>query len=215
MDRVKLLAARYRAATARPYFATALYALSIVPSSQVPTMGVDRHWRCYVSAAFVDATPVEELAAVWIHEVAHLLRDHHGRAGRLPPADQRDRVRVNVAQDCEINDDLLTDRLPLPAGRMEPHLFGLEPGRLFEEYVPKLPPHDHAARLRLRRARASLAVGGRRRRARGRAGRGRSRCAGTPPRRCGPTSAAGAPCRTAGVAGPSRCWNRSSTGGRC
>ncbi|WP_082801191.1 vWA domain-containing protein [Herbidospora cretacea] len=143
MDRVKLLAARYRAATDRPYFATALYALSIVPSAQVPTMGVDRHWRCYVSPAFVDATPVGELAAVWIHEVAHLLRDHHGRAGRLPPADQRDRARVNIAQDCEINDDLLADRLPLPAGRMEPRLFGLEPGRLFEEYVPALPPHDH------------------------------------------------------------------------
>ncbi|WP_083949761.1 vWA domain-containing protein [Herbidospora yilanensis] len=143
MDRVKLLAARYRAAADRPYFATALYALSIVPSSRVPTMGVDAHWRCYVSPAFVDATPVEELAAVWIHEVAHLLRDHHARAGRLPPADQRDRLRVNVAQDCEINDDLLADRLPLPAGRMEPRLFGLAPGRLFEEYVPLLPPHEH------------------------------------------------------------------------
>ncbi|NAS20634.1 VWA domain-containing protein [Herbidospora sp. NEAU-GS84] len=143
MDRVKLLAARYRAAADRPYFATALYALSIVPSSGVPTMGVDAHWRCYVSPAFVDATPVEELAAVWIHEVSHLLRDHHARAGRLPPADQRDRLRVNVAQDCEINDDLVADRLPLPAGRMEPRLFGLEPGRLFEEYVPLLPPHEH------------------------------------------------------------------------
>ncbi|TKK85393.1 VWA domain-containing protein [Herbidospora galbida] len=143
MDRVKLLAARYRAAADRPYFATALYALSIVPSSRVPTMGVDARWRCYVSPAFVDATPVGELAAVWIHEVSHLLRDHHGRAGRLPPADQRDRLRVNVAQDCEINDDLLADRLPLPAGRMEPRRFGLEPGRLFEEYVPLLPPHEH------------------------------------------------------------------------
>ncbi|WP_083974457.1 vWA domain-containing protein [Herbidospora daliensis] len=143
MDRVKLLAARYRAAADRPYFATALYALSIVPSARVPTMGVDAHWRCYVSPAFVDATPVDELAAVWIHEVSHLLRDHHGRAARLPAADQRDRLRVNVAQDCEINDDLLADRLPLPAGRMEPRLFGLATGRLFEEYVPLLPPHDH------------------------------------------------------------------------
>ncbi|GLW10674.1 hypothetical protein Misp01_58020 [Microtetraspora sp. NBRC 13810] len=134
-----MLAARFRAANERPYFASALYALSIVPSTEVPTMGVDRWWRCHVSPAFVAATPVAELAGVWIHEVAHLLRDHHGRADRLPAALQRDPLRVNVAQDCEINDDLLADRLALPEGRMEPGRFGLPEGRLFEEYLPLLP----------------------------------------------------------------------------
>ncbi|MFF3553963.1 VWA-like domain-containing protein [Streptomyces tsukubensis] len=144
LDRAKLLAARYRAAEARPYLASALYALTVVPSEQVSTMAVDRHWRCYVAPAFVDATPVEELAGVWIHEAAHLLRDHHGRADRLPAADQRDHRRVNIAQDCEINDDLLTDGLRLPPGRMEPRLFELPAGRLFEEYLRNLPaslPH--------------------------------------------------------------------------
>ncbi|GAA4614882.1 VWA-like domain-containing protein [Actinoallomurus liliacearum] len=140
LDRVKLLAARYRAATDRPYLASALYSLTVVPSTGVPTMGVDRHWRCYVSPAFVDATPVAELAGVWIHEVAHLLRDHHGRTDRLSPADRRDRLRVNVAQDCEINDDLLADGLTLPAGRVEPRSFGLATGELFETYLPHLPP---------------------------------------------------------------------------
>ncbi|MFI2908511.1 VWA-like domain-containing protein [Streptomyces sp. PDY-4] len=141
LDTTRLLAARYRAASDRPYLASALYALTVVPSADVPTMGVDRHWRCYVSPAFVDATPVEELAGVWIHEVAHLLRDHHGRAGRLSAADQRDRYRVNVAQDCEINDDLLADGLRLPAGRVEPRLYGLPDGQLFEVYLEGLPPH--------------------------------------------------------------------------
>ncbi|MGW2488543.1 vWA domain-containing protein [Streptomyces sp. NPDC001606] len=136
----KLLAARYRAASDRPYLASALYALTVVPSAEVPTMGVDRHWRCYVSPAFVDATPVPELAGVWVHEAAHLLRDHHGRADRLPAAAQRDRHRVNVAQDCEINDDLLADGLRLPDGRMEPRLFGLPEGELFEAYLDRLPP---------------------------------------------------------------------------
>ncbi|MDX3101109.1 vWA domain-containing protein [Nonomuraea angiospora] len=139
-DQVKLLAARYRAASDRPYLASALYSLTVVPSRSVPTMAVDRHWRCYVSPAFVAATPVPELAGVWIHELAHVLRDHHGRADRLPAADQRDRLRVNVAQDCEINDDLLADGLALPEGRMEPGTFGLATGRLFEEYLPHLPP---------------------------------------------------------------------------
>ncbi|RAY16719.1 hypothetical protein DPM19_00625 [Actinomadura craniellae] len=140
LDRVKLLAARYRAATDRPYLSSALYSLSIVPSDAVPTMAVDRHWRCYVSPGFVAATPVPELAGVWIHEVAHLLRDHHGRADRLPAADQRDRLRVNLAQDCEINDDLLADRLALPAGRVVPGDFGLSEGQLFEQYIPGIPP---------------------------------------------------------------------------
>ncbi|MFC8865755.1 vWA domain-containing protein [[Kitasatospora] papulosa] len=140
MDTTKLLAARYRAAADRPYLASALYALTVVASDEMPTMGVDRYWRCYVSPGFVDRTPVAELAAVWVHEVAHLLRDHHGRAELLPPADRRDRHRVNVAQDCEINDDLIADGLPLPAGRMEPRLFGLPEGQLFEAYLPALPP---------------------------------------------------------------------------
>ncbi|GAA2748718.1 vWA domain-containing protein [Kitasatospora cinereorecta] len=140
LDRTKLLAARFRAASDRPYLAAALYALAVVESADVPTMGVDRHWRCYVSPDFVAATPVPELAGVWVHEVAHLLRDHHGRADRLSAAEQRDRHRVNVAQDCEINDDLLADGLRLPAGRMEPKLFGLPEGQLFETYLPLLPP---------------------------------------------------------------------------
>lgn len=143
LDRAKLLAARYAAAEARPYLASALYALTVVPSpgpSGVRTMGVDRRWRCYVSPEFVERTPVPELSGVWIHEVAHLLRDHHGRADRLPAADQRDPVRVNIAQDCEINDDLLADGLELPAGRMEPRLFDLPRGGMFEGYLPGIPP---------------------------------------------------------------------------
>ncbi|MFG2412934.1 vWA domain-containing protein [Streptomyces goshikiensis] len=144
LDRAKLLAARFKAAQDRPYLASALYALTVVPSGRVPTMGVDRHWRCYVAPAFVDATPVTELAGVWIHEVAHLLRDHHARAGRLPAADQRDHLRVNLAQDCEINDDLLADGLRLPEGRVEPRDFGLPTGGMFESYLPAIPaspPH--------------------------------------------------------------------------
>ncbi|GIH19498.1 vWA domain-containing protein [Rugosimonospora africana] len=139
LDRTKLLAARFRAATDRPYLATALYSLTVVEEHRLPTMGVDRHWRCYVSPSFVDRLPVAELAAVWIHEVSHLLRDHHGRADRLPDTQRHDHHRVNVAQDLEINDDLLADGLPLPADRVDPHRLGLPAGLLFEAYLPLLP----------------------------------------------------------------------------
>ncbi|WP_085066714.1 vWA domain-containing protein [Catenuloplanes japonicus] len=146
LDRIRLLAARFRAAGDRPYLATALYALRVVPTAQVPTMGVDRFWRCYVNPAFVDATPVPELAGVWIHEVAHLLRDHHGRADRLPVTMRADRTRINLAQDCEINDDLTGDGILLPGDHVRPGTFGLDDGKLFEEYLAGVPESATCAR---------------------------------------------------------------------
>ncbi|WP_418955420.1 DUF2201 family putative metallopeptidase [Streptomyces tritici] len=139
LDRDKLFAARLHAVRVRPYLATALFALTVVESGRVPTMAVDRYWRCYVSAAFVARTPVEELAGVWVHEVSHLLRDHHGRSDRL--ARQRgltgagDRLRMNIAADCEINDDVYGDGLARPEGAVEPRLLGLDEGELMEDYL--------------------------------------------------------------------------------
>ncbi|MFD6431167.1 VWA-like domain-containing protein [Streptomyces venezuelae] len=139
LDRDKLFAARLHAARARPYLATALFALHTVASRQVPTMAVDRHWRCYVSPGFVDRTPVEELAGVWVHEVSHLLRDHHGRSDRV--ARERglngpgERLRMNIAADCEINDDVFGEGLVRPEGAVEPATLGLPAGELMEDYL--------------------------------------------------------------------------------
>ncbi|MFE9098108.1 VWA-like domain-containing protein [Streptomyces sp. NPDC007264] len=139
LDRDKLFAARLQAARARPHLATALFALHAVESRLVPTMAVDRHWRCYVSLAFVDRTPVEELAAVWVHEVSHLLRDHHARSDRV--ARERgltgpgDRLRMNIAADLEINDDAFGDGLVRPEGAVEPGTLGLPEGELMEDYL--------------------------------------------------------------------------------
>ncbi|GAA2272803.1 VWA-like domain-containing protein [Streptomyces atrovirens] len=139
LDLGKLLSARLQAARARPYLATALFALHPVESRRVPTMAVDRHWRCYVSPAFVDATPVEELAGVWVHEVSHLLRDHHGRGDRV--ARERglhgpgERLRMNIAADCEINDDIYGDGLARPDDVVLPETLGLSGGELMEDYL--------------------------------------------------------------------------------
>ncbi|MFD0265038.1 VWA-like domain-containing protein [Streptomyces sp. NPDC127106] len=147
LDRDKLFAARLQAVRARPYLATALFALHTVESRRVPTMAVDRHWRCYVSPAFVDRTPVEELAGVWVHEVSHLLRDHHGRGDRV--AKERgltgpgDRLRMNIAADFEINDDVFGDGLARPAGAADPKSLDLDEGHLMEDYLRwfQLGPH--------------------------------------------------------------------------
>ncbi|MEU6508309.1 VWA-like domain-containing protein [Streptomyces sp. NPDC046942] len=149
LDLGKLFAARLHAARARPYLATALFALRPVESRQVPTMGVDRYWRCYVSPAFVDRTALEELAAVWVHEVAHLLRDHHGRGDRIArergltgPAE---RLRMNIAADCEINDDAYGDGLVCPEDAVTPQKLGVPAGWLMEDYLRHVrlgPPLD-------------------------------------------------------------------------
>jgi predicted metal-dependent peptidase len=139
LDLEKLFAARLHAARVRPYLATALFALHPVETREVPTMAVDQHWRCYVSAAFVDRTPVEDLAGVWVHEVAHLLRDHHGRSERV--ARQRgltglgERLRMNIAADLEINDDVYGDGLAVPRGAVRPQDLGLPEGELMEDYL--------------------------------------------------------------------------------
>ncbi|MGC9671171.1 DUF2201 family putative metallopeptidase [Planosporangium sp. 12N6] len=139
LDLDKLFTARLHAARVRPYLATALFALHVVESRWVPTMAVDRYWRCYVSPAFVDRTPVEELAGVWVHEVSHLLRDHHGRSDRVARdrglTGPGERLRMNIAADCEINDDVFGDGLARPEGAVEPGSLGLPEGELMEEYL--------------------------------------------------------------------------------
>ncbi|KOV87281.1 VWA-like domain-containing protein [Nocardia sp. NRRL S-836] len=139
MDEEKLFAARLHAVRCRPYLATALFALHVVESRQVPTMAVDRYWRCYVSPAFVDRTPVQELAGVWVHEVSHLLRDHHGRGDRFAVAHgltgPGERLRMNIAADCEINDDVFGDDLVCPEGAVHPVSLRLSPGELMEDYL--------------------------------------------------------------------------------
>ncbi|MFI5498743.1 VWA-like domain-containing protein [Nocardia asteroides] len=139
LDRDKLFAARLHAVRARPYLATALYALHLVESRRVPTMGVDKFWRCYVSPAFVDRTPVEELASVLVHEVSHLLRDHHARSDRFArdhdltgPAE---RLRMNIAADAEINDDAFGAGLVTPTGAVTPATLGLSEGQVMEDYL--------------------------------------------------------------------------------
>jgi predicted metal-dependent peptidase len=140
LDLEKLYAARLYAARVRPYLATALFALHVVESRDTPTMAVDRHWRCYVSPAFVDRTPLAELAGVWVHEASHLLRDHHGRGDRYALAHgltgAAERLRMNIAADCEINDDVYGDGLPVPTGAVRPELLRLPPGQLMEDYLP-------------------------------------------------------------------------------
>jgi len=83
---------------------------------------------------------VEENASLLIHEVSHLVRDHDARRKNAGVTDAR---RWNTAADCEINDDLDHEGLPLPGDPALPARFGLESGNTAESYYKQLitPPN--------------------------------------------------------------------------
>src|SRR5262252_7373663 len=74
-----LQAARVRASYQRAYFAPALFSLVPVRTDLIASMAVDAHWRLYYNESWLKTHTVEENAAVMIHEVSHLLRDHAAR----------------------------------------------------------------------------------------------------------------------------------------
>ena len=136
-----LQAARVRASYQRAYFAPALFNLVPVKTDLIASMAVDTQWRLYYNDEWVAAHSVEENAAVLIHEVSHLLRDHDQRkkaaAAKLPAI-------WNTAADCEINDDLTAEALPLPGNPPRPESYGLETGQTAEIYYGALAPPEGA-----------------------------------------------------------------------
>jgi predicted metal-dependent peptidase len=132
----QLQAARVRAAYQRSYFAPALFNLIPVRTDLIDSMAVDVHWRLYYNDNWIATHSVEENAALLIHEVGHLVRDHEGRKHA---AGARDHRRWNTAGDCEINDDLHREGLPLPGDPPLPAKYGLESGNTAEIYYKHLP----------------------------------------------------------------------------
>ena len=131
-----LQAARVRAAHQRSYFAPALFSLVPVETDLIGSMAVDSHWRLYYNDVWMATHTVEENASLLIHEVSHLLRDHEGRK---KAAGVRDGRRWNTAGDCEINDDLHAEGLPLPGNPPLPDTYGLQRGNNAETYYHQLP----------------------------------------------------------------------------
>ena len=139
-----LQAARLRASYQRAYFAPALFNLVPVKTDLIATMAVDAYWRVYYNESWMATHTVEENAALLIHEVGHLLRDHEARK---KSAGARDARLWNTAADCEINDDLAAEGLPLPGDPPQPGKYDLPTGETVELYykalsTPKAPSKD-------------------------------------------------------------------------
>jgi predicted metal-dependent peptidase len=131
-----LQVARVRAAYQRSYFAPALFSLVPIETDLIGSMAVDSQWRLYYNPAWVATHNVEENASLLIHEVSHLLRDHEGRRKSGGIKDHR---RWNTAADCEINDDLHAEGLPLPGDPPLPGKYGMQTGNSAEVYYEQLP----------------------------------------------------------------------------
>jgi predicted metal-dependent peptidase len=130
-----LQAARVRASYQRAYFAPALFNLIPVKTDMIASMAVDSRWRLYYNDDWLAAHTVEENAAVLIHEVSHLLREHEARKNA---AAVRDHALWNTAADCEINDDLLAEGLPLPDDPPHPDKYRLQHGENAETYYRQM-----------------------------------------------------------------------------
>jgi predicted metal-dependent peptidase len=135
-----LQAARVRASYQRAYFAPALFSLIPVKTDQIASMAVDTRWRLYYNDKWVAAHSVEENAAVLIHEVSHLLREHEARKQATAV---KNATLWNTAADCEINDDLIAEGLPLPDDPPLPGQYGLKSGRNAETYYRELLKSAH------------------------------------------------------------------------
>lgn len=139
LDPMLLQAARLWVAHHRPYYASILYRCPIIESAITPTFAVDKHWRIYINPEFANTLSVSRFAAILIHEINHLLRDHSQRSEVVIAHPSEDHQRWNIAADAEINDDLIADGLDLnPKECILPSRLGLPEDNVAEYYYSQL-----------------------------------------------------------------------------
>ncbi len=134
-EREDLAAARLLALEQMPYLATALFEVVPVCCPGLGTFAVDADWRLYIDPERLVGWGPPAAAGVLLHEVGHLLRDHHARHAEQ---EHRDGRLWNLAADAEINDDLLAAGVPLPDGPITPSYLERPDGQLAESYFHHL-----------------------------------------------------------------------------
>lgn len=120
------------------YLATAIYALSTVPSPEVDTIRADEYWRLYVNPAWATETSVPTIGRELAHIIWHLLMDHAGRAraARIDAATSR---YWHQACDLTVTDTLVSEHatpenLVVQAAELRRTNPKLSTGRTAEDY---------------------------------------------------------------------------------
>lgn len=127
----KLAAGRILATETHPYLSKSIFAMVPVPREGLGTFAVDKRWRMYYDPVVCLEWTTKEIAAVWLHEVGHLIRDHSRRFEQF--SEPQHMEKWNHAADAAINSDLREEGilLPLPDSR-----FYAEPNPLYPQWSP-------------------------------------------------------------------------------
>jgi predicted metal-dependent peptidase len=116
-----------------PYLATGLFALPIESRPGCQTIGIQRDWLLYADPALVDRKSAQEIGAVLVHLLSHVLREHAERARAIKDDDVAGSWLL--AADAEVNDDLHVAGILSSAAPDLPSDIGAPDGRLAEEYL--------------------------------------------------------------------------------
>lgn len=133
LDEHTLAAARVWATHTFPYLASALFAMKVVSAPGIGATAVDEGWRLYVDPATADGWTAQEMGALLVHHVGHLVREHADRARSLG-IDRARSEQWTKACDAELNDDLADAGITPPGDVVLPETLGGDRGRLAEEY---------------------------------------------------------------------------------
>lgn len=140
----------WAAENALSWFAPALHAATPILCEQIPSLAaLDRWGRVYFHPRRLERLVGEralhkvlpEVAFIWYHELAHLLREHASRADDMGAQS----AVWNMAADMEINDFLPEGlRYPVEEQPIFPQHFGLPDGRVAEYYYLQLRDRQRA-----------------------------------------------------------------------
>lgn len=157
-EAVDILArARLIIAQQAPYLMTAVYGLIPIEDEHagIGTFSVTQDMRMYYNPKFVlevgraskrgDREGDERIAAIIVHEVFHVMREHHSRfPKKMHPEDA---YLAGIAMDLAINPDLRKAGWKLPNFCAYPEKYNLKEGHTAEEYFrmlkqnpPPMPP---------------------------------------------------------------------------
>lgn len=127
--RNRLAVGRIIATETHPYLSKALFAMIPVAREGLGTFAVDKRWRLYYDPKLCLEWTTKEIAAVWLHEAGHLVREHARRFEQMSEPEYH--TQWNHAADAAINSDLREDGavLPDPDNR-----FYAEPNALYREW---------------------------------------------------------------------------------
>lgn len=109
----RMAAGRLLAMKKMPYYSTALLACSPHQREGLGTIAVDKRWRVYYDPEVILTWNVHEVAAAWLHEVSHVVREHNERFENLEDG-PHDHSLFNASADASINSDLRDQDVILP-----------------------------------------------------------------------------------------------------